>query len=68
MIAESLTSKPGIREHNRHFASIRCEAPIRSLLKVERTYSDWTEPPLIHLDDAVPCAFSQRMTKRWATA
>src|SRR5207253_1851706 len=30
MIAESLTPKPGIREQNRHFASFRGDAPIRS--------------------------------------
>jgi hypothetical protein len=33
MIAESLTPKPGIREHNRHEAADRCGAPIWSLME-----------------------------------
>src|SRR5207247_5749373 len=37
MTAESLTPKPGIREHNRHEAAVRCDAPIRSLSDVKRT-------------------------------
>src|SRR5437879_7385395 len=32
MIAESLTPKPGIREHNRHKAAVRCAASTWSVL------------------------------------
>src|SRR5207253_5996773 len=34
MIAESLTPKPGIREHNRHNTPVHCDAPLQSLSEV----------------------------------
>src|SRR5207302_4668790 len=43
MIAESLTPKPGIREHNRHIASFRCGANVWTLSEVKRTCREHRE-------------------------
>jgi hypothetical protein len=48
IIAESLTPKPGIREHNLHKAAVRGAASIRSVLEVKRTSADVYEPQFHH--------------------